>query len=242
MGNRKFFAIIFLLLTASCGREAFEPSTFKYPDSKFWAHGVNTVKLINEKAPLFKGLEVDLNYSEWQDKIFMGHELWDTIRGFTFDMWLDSMPHPIDKCLWLDFKNLSRDNAPRVAHLLLESCRRYGIEERVMVEHTDMYALRTVKDSGLHVILWVDNPYFSGASDKDWKKRLESQIDYLHPDALSSDYHNFPRLPDAFPKQNIHIWDTPREYNDTNAAHSRMIANHPAVKVVLIDYPEPIDN
>ena len=108
-----------------------------------------------------------------------------------------------------------------------------------MVESQNDTALQTLKDSGLHVILWVDNPWWSGVTEEAWLARVNEQVRRLHPDALSGDYHNFPRLPDAFPDRNIHIWDTPRDLNDTNVAHSLVIARHPAVKVVLVDYPEP---
>ena len=112
---------------------------------------------------------------------------------------------------------------------------------RVMVESWDPLALQTVKDSGLRVILWVENNWWTGRSDKDWAETLRGQINALHPDALSGDYHMFPLLPNTFPDENIHIWDTPREYNDTNVAHSRLIARHPSVRVVLVDYPEPFE-
>ena len=79
-------AVLSLVGAASCRQDtetAAVPSDFEYPDSKFWAHCVSTVALGRERSPLFDGLEVDVNYSESQDKIFMGHELYDTIHGLT---------------------------------------------------------------------------------------------------------------------------------------------------------------
>ncbi len=248
MASRPLITLTFLLALAltGCHRDPAQGShsgnqAFPYPASKSWAHCVSTVELGRARAPLFDGMEVDMNYSDWQDRLFMGHNLCDTSWGLTFGMWLDSLPQPVTECLWLDIKNLTPDNASRVAHQVLAAARRHGIVDRVMVEHSHAEALRIVKDSGLHVILWVDNPWWSGSSEEEFRARTQAQIDSLHPDALSGDYHNFPRLPEAFPDQNIHIWDTPREYNDTNVAHSRTIMQHPAVKVVLVDYPLPVD-
>lgn len=226
------------LCLASCCRNDNLPP-YHYPESKYWAHCVSSVELGRQRAPLFDGLEVDMNYSAWQDQLFMGHELWDTIKGLTFDMWLDSLPQPVRNHLWLDLKNLSPDNASRVAHRILDAARRHGIQDRVMVEHRDAKALLALKDSGIHVILWVDNPYWSGSSEEDFLDYTKRQLKLIHPDAISGDYHNFPRLTEAFPEQNIHIWDTPREYNDTNVAHSQAIAATPSVRVVLVDYPAP---
>ena len=250
MKNNKLiqvFAVVAVgLFSVACHHDATQDkgdalTSFPYPESKYWAHGVNTVELGREKAPLFGGLEVDINYSAWQDQLFVGHDLEDTINGLTFDMWLDSLPQPVTNCLWLDTKSLAYDNASRTAHLILEAVRRHGIADRVMVENWDRYALHVVKDSGLHVILWVDNPWWSGISEEEFRIKTQQQIDFLHPDAISGDYHNFPRLSDSFPDQNIHIWDTPRNCNDTNVGHSRMIAGNASVRVVLVDYPFPPD-
>lgn len=231
------FTAFSIILIASCERN----EKFEYPTSKYWAHCVSNVDLGRKTAPLFEGLEVDMNYCEYQDKIFMGHDLRDTINGLTFEMWLDSLPQPITNRLWLDFKNLTTENATRVVEIILAATRRHGITDLIMVEQEDVEALQIVKDSGIHVILWVDNPYWSGHSEEEWEEATRQQIKMLHPDALSGDYHIFPLLPNTFPNENIHIWDTPRDYNDTNVAHSQMIASHPSVKVVLVDYPIPPD-
>ena len=231
---------IFILSVSGCTRQtdSYRPIV-QYPDSKIWAHGASGVWSGREAESRFEGMEVDLNYSEYQDLIFMGHELSDTIKGLAFDAWLDSLRHPDSNYYWLDMKNLSQENASRISHRICLAARRHRIMQRVMVESQDPIALQTVRDSGLRVIFWVENNWWTGRSDKDWAATLRQQINTLHPDALSGDYHMFPLLPDSFPNENIHIWDTPREYNDTNVAHSRLIAQHPSVRVVLVDYPEP---
>lgn len=234
MGNRLLIYTLLLLLLVSC-----RPAC-QYPDDKFWAHGATGVGLGRNAEELFGGrMEVDINYSDYRDSLFLGHDLCDTAKGLTLDAWLDSLRHPADNWYWLDLKNLTTANAPRVAHRLCCAARRHGILSRAMVESQNDTALRTLRDSGLHVILWVDNPWWSGVSEEQWLENTRRQVQRLHPDALSGDYHNYPRLPDAFPRENIHIWDTPRDDNDTNRAHSLMIAAHPAVKVVLVDYSNP---
>ncbi len=213
------FSILFLLLV-SC-----RPAC-QYPDDKFWAHGATGVGLGRNAEELFGGrMEVDINYSDYRDSLFLGHDLCDTAKGLTLDAWLDSLRHPADNWYWLDLKNLTPANAPRVAHRLCCAARRHGILSRAMVESQNDTALRTLRDSGLHVILWVDNPWWSGVSEEQWLENTRRQVQRLHPD--------------AFPRENIHIWDTPRDDNDTNCAHSLMIAAHPAVKVVLVDYSSP---
>ncbi|MBR3413046.1 MAG: hypothetical protein IKG81_10210 [Bacteroidales bacterium] len=234
--------LVVLSISGCTKRTNFYRPIGEYPDSKIWAHGVSWVWSGREAEAHFEGMEVDLNYSEYQDQLFMGHELYDTIRGLTFEAWLDSLYHPDSNYYWLDMKNLTPENASRISHHILLAARRHNIKQHVMVESEDLRALQIVKDSGLRVIFWVENNWWTGSSNKHWANKLRQQIDSLHPDALSGDYHMFPLLADSFPTENIHIWDTPREYNDSNVAHSRLIAQHPSVRVVLVDYPEPFDN
>ena len=236
MANKHILFLLSLSFSLSSLLSSCRPD-YPYPDDKFWAHGATGVWLGRNAENFFGGrMEVDINYSDYRDSLFLGHDLCDTLKGLTLDAWLDSLRHPADNWYWLDLKNLTTDNAPRVAHRLCCTARRHGTLRRFMVESQNDTALRTLKDSGLYVILWVDNPWWSGISEEAWLARVKEQVKSLQPDALSGDYHNYPRLPDAFPRHNIHIWDTPREYNDTNVAHSRMIAHHPSVKVVLVDY------
>jgi len=247
MANKRLSILLILTFLILCGctrpmvYSEKSTSTFQYPDTKMWAHGIWNYQSGRQAEEKFDGLETDLIYSEYQDRILIGHDLCDSVYGLTFDTWLDSLNHPDSNYYWLDMKNLTPENASRISHLICQVGRKHNILQRMMVESQDHQALKTVKDSGLHVILWVDNIWWSGRSEKEWFKNTCQQIEELHPDALSGDYHNYPRLPDAFPYQNIHIWDTPREYNDTNVAHSLMIAANPSVKVVLVDYPQPIE-
>ena len=233
---------LFVLFLSGCAKQADSIRLVaQYPNSKIWAHKANGVWLGRRAESRFKGMEVDLLYSEYQDQLFVGHELYDTLDGLTFEAWLDSLYHPSSNYYWLDMKNLTQGNASQISHHIRLAARRHNIMQHVMVESQDLRALQTVKDSGLRVIFWVEDSWWTGSSNKDWAKKLRQQIDTLHPDALSGKYYMFHLLTDSFPTENIHIWDTPREYNDSNVAHSRLIAQHPSVRVVLVDYPEPFE-
>ena len=239
--NRGAVLVLLALFCCSCKPESLEPIRFDYPDSKFWAHGVNTMEMIEERAPYFDGMEIDIVYSEWQEELYVGHELWDTVQALTLDMWLDALPEPDAHHLWLDLKNLTTDNAAEVASKIIDAMKRHGIEGKVMVESQEGDALRIVRGHGLPIMLWINSPYWTGQSEKKWIKKAKSKIRQLHPDAISSDHHAFPLFPETFPDEKFHIWDTPREYNDTNVEHSRKIADNHAVRIVLVDYPMPVD-
>ena len=47
----------------------------------------------------------------------------------------------------------------------------------------------------------------------------------------------FPLLCDTFPEQNIHFWDTPKDYTPENVEFTKKLCENESVKVVLVDYP-----
>lgn len=67
--------------------------------------------------------------------------------------------------------------------------------------------------------------------------KIRSQIEELHPDAISCEYTMFPLLCDTFPEQNIHFWDTPKDYTPENVEFTKKLCENESVKVVLVDYP-----
>ena len=89
-------------------------------------------------------------------------------------------------------------------------------------------------------MLWVDNLYYWNKKDTaSVIKKIRSQIDVLHPDAISCEYTMFPLLCDSFPEQNVHFWDTPKDYTHENVEFTKKLCENPSVKVVLVDYPTP---
>lgn len=232
--------LITLLLLCSCQKET-SNAPFPYPSSKAWAHGVNTLEEARQKSQVFEGLELDLYYSPDRDLLLVGHDPDDILDNLSFETWLEAIDQPSTHCYWLDIKNLQTQNAANIAQYVNRLADQHGLKNRIMIERWDVAALKIVKSYGLHVILWVDDLYISGQGEEEWRQTLQEDIDKLHPDALSADFLMFPLLPETFPDENIHLWDTPKAYNEENVAHTLMLMQHPSVKVVLVDYPEPVN-
>lgn len=210
---------------------------FAYPSSKIWAHKANDTADAQRKKELFAGLEVDLYYSEYQKTIFVGHDAWDTINGLSFETWLNALSSPEKTYYWLDIKNLTTHNANEIAKQLVTLAKKHAITSNLMVEHTDCDALQIVKNSGLAVILWVDNLYWWDKKDTmQWYKITKEKINALHPHAISCEYRMYPLLTKSFPAQNVHFWNTPIEDSLSNRALTHKMCLDTSVKVVLVDY------
>lgn len=239
MPSKHLFIFFFACLLCSCQEKMVE-NPFTYPESKTWAHRVNTMEEARIKSSVFEGLEIDLYYNPRTDQLLLGHDLQDTINGLNLDAWLEAVEEPAAHYYWLDMKNLNADNAARIADNINRVAEKWHITDHVMIEQWDVSALKIIKKHSLHVILWVDNLYESGHSEEKWRLTMQKDIDNLHPNAISGNYQMFHILTECFPEQNIHLWDTPKEYNETNVTHTRMLIQHPSIKVVLVDYPESV--
>lgn len=216
---------------------------YKYPDSKVWKHGVYSKYDAQKYEDVFDGLEVDVIYSPEKNDIYVGRVLADTTKRQTLDEWLSFLKNPSDMHYWIDFKNLSVDNAEAAMLVLNLLSNKYGIKSNVFVESKDLKALKIVKKNGFWTMLWVENiKYWSKKEREDTIslfKKIRSDIKKLEPDAISCEYSMFPFLCVSFPEQNIHFWDTPKKYTPENVEFTKKICSDASVKVVLVDYPTP---
>lgn len=227
--------IIFLSLLTNCNR-----TDFNYPQSKVWAHKVNDTATAREKSKKFAGLEIDAIYSNYQDKIFVGHNPGDTANNLQIDDWFNYVENPSQKCFWIDMKNLDGQNAKPISKILHDIMEKHNMTDNIFVESPDVNALKTIKHSGLRVILWTENPVWNKIDTATWIENTKGKIKELDPDAISNEAEMYELLTENFPDQNIHLWQTPAKYNDSNASRTRMMCNNKSVKVVLVDYDEPI--
>ena len=218
-------------------------NTFNYPTSKLWAHRANDTIVAQTKKQVFDGLEVDVMYSNEDNELYIGHDEWDGMYKLTLEEWFAALPEPEKTCYWIDMKNLDNNNAEVIGDKIIGITEKFNITDKVLVEHTDINALKILKSKGLKVILWVYNMYWNddNIDTTTWKKRIKDQIENLNPDALSCEYRMFPLLPESFPEENIHFWHTPAKLNDENAELTRKLCRNKSVKVVLVDYDEPIE-
>ena len=237
---------VFLFFLVSCSPNGVQ--TYQdYPDSKIWAHKANDTLIAQQKELLFDGLEVDVQYSAFQDEFFIGHELEDTNNGVTLARWFSSLKHVSEKWFWIDMKNLDESNALQIANKIIQLKQTFGISH-LMLESRDWKALKIVKETNIPVIFLVSDNfwYWKEFDTVGWYNLVRKKVNYLHPDALSCEYRMFPLLPDSFPEYPIHFWHTqvvdsvPIDYTPENVEFTRKLCNHKSVKVVLVDYGEPI--
>ena len=238
---KRILTLFFMLsiVFVSCDRK----KQYNYPESKIWKHGVYSKYDAQKLEDIFDGLEVDVIYSPEKNDIYVGRVVADTSKNLPLDEWLSALKEPENMCYWVDFKNLSKDNAKKVFKVMDQLVKKYNIKDKVFIESPDINALRIAKNKKYHTMLWVENLYYWENRDLEdtiyVMNQIRSQIKKLQPDAISCMYTMFPILCDSFPDQNIHFWDTPKKYNQENVEFTKKLCKEESVKVILVDYPTP---
>lgn len=237
--KRILIPLVIILSFVSCNKK------FDYPESKIWKHGVYSKYEAQELEGVFDGLEVDVIYSLEKDNIYVGRVEADTSKNLPLDEWFAMLKEPDKMCYWIDFKNLSADNAENAMTAFDKLVEKYNIEDKFFIESKDIKALKIAKEKDYHVLLWVENIYYwNNPTSKDTisvLNMIRSQIEDLQPNAISCEYRMYPLLCDSFPEQNIHFWDTPKDYTPENVEFTKKLCNEESVKVVLVDYDNPIN-
>ena len=237
------FTLIIITLF-SCGKTN-EKNGYNYPNSKVWKHRVNTTEELQQIENVFDGVEVDIIYSSAKNDIYVAHGYEDTINNLFLDEWLSVLEKPDKMHYWVDFKNLTSQNASKALEKLSSIVDKYDIRDKVFIESWNSNALRKAKNQDFHVMLWVDaisNHNHPTLEDTiSIINKIRSNIESLEPDAISCVYTMFPILCDTFPEQNIHFWDTPKAFTPKNVEFTKEICRNESVKVVLVDYPTPND-
>jgi heptose-I-phosphate ethanolaminephosphotransferase len=218
-------------------------NNFSFSPNKIWAHRVNSFKDIEEKHLIFEGLEVDLIYSTDINNFYIAHHDKDTFLGILLEDWIKHIPNPEKNWYWFDLKNLNKKNAEACALLLVKILNRYEVFHKTICESKDVKALAILKREGLAVSYWInsDVTFRKITGNYIWKKRIEKKIAFLKPNALSSFDWMYPLLATSFPDENILYWQSTLDHKTLESVElTRELCRIPNVKIVLVDYDEPV--
>lgn len=225
--------LIIVTITASCNNNN--------KNSKIWAHRVNDTTIAQQKEKKFAGLEIDLYYSSADNQLYVCHDLEDTILHLSIDQWFSAIESPNRHKYWLDTKNLNYNNADSIASIILKIKHKYHIFNNIYIESWDKYGLQKIKQYPIKTLLWVESLNWKDIDTTVWAENTRKAIDFVKPNAISCEYGMFPLLCDSFPDTDIHFWHTPAEESEKNFKLTREMCQRKNVKVVLVDYNEPID-
>ena len=208
---------------------------YDFPDNKQWAHQVNTVEDALAKIKTFDGIEIDVYYFVGDNEFHTGH---DAASDLTLDSMLSAIPRCSKYYYWIDFKNLSDENAFMSVRRMKELINKYNLQQRLIVENSTAYLLNYFKQDSIFTSYWVpsiSDVAFPVLAENDLQKKVADNLKEYRFDAISADYSMYPFLNKYFSEWNIHLWTNGlEEQGDMNAI--RKLEHHLNIKVILVDF------
>jgi heptose-I-phosphate ethanolaminephosphotransferase len=226
---------------------------------KIWAHRVNSIGALMEAKDLFQGVEFDVNYDS-KKKVFSIYHEPAPVTGLILEEYLEAIRDKPEMGLWMDLKNVSRDNLGDIVRRLEYLDRIYGIRERLIVE-TDSGSifeeLSRLSETGFYRSYYLPTAEITRALelDSDINLRLlageiRTNLDLVNPDAISFDRRLMPFVQNYlinnanYRDLEMLVWDTgllstlPQMGNPVFLSNIHGISG---LKVLLVNFPSNFD-
>lgn len=208
-------------------------------DDKIWVHRVNSIEKLQEVNSTFSGVELDVVFNSTGEVFDVNHPPAESI-GLNLLEYLKSNTES-DLNFWLDFKNLSPENASQALKRLQFLCAELTISKKqFIVEATQPELLKLFAKNGFQTSYYLNWPGLYQLSEESLNETISQIKANIFPELsyISSSYHDFELLNQHFPDQEKLLWLTENETKFSSTIkehwHRMEIANHPKTKVLLV--------
>lgn len=245
--NKKKIVFILVLMVA-VAVYIFNPYKLEYAgyQSKVWAHRVNSLEKLNYTQKFYQGVELDLVFDSISNTFDVNHPPAKS-ANLNLDTYFSKINNK-DLKLWLDFKNLSENNAEKSAAILDLLTKKYSLKnENILVESTAMHNLQTFKNKGFKTSFYL--PQLVGLTDE---SKLVPTVDSIkqlliqYPTTgISSNVNAYEVLNKYFKNERKFLWHMYKPYSRhqiKNYRDFRKYVSDATVEAVLIKVALPVGN
>ena len=236
--RRLLWGLLILLLVAAALPCLYAwQQTGKYPD-RLWLHRANSLEKWQEFAALYPNAEIDITVREGA-VLDVTHDE-PVSFGLSADRYIQALAHN-DRRLWLDIKNLTPPNAPRIIERLDSMLALAQADRRrLIIESDNAEALGMFKQRGYNTSYYVryDNPsQLTPAELAAALSQLRKVADSGQVSALSFPIHWYATLHEQLHRPDIDLltWDHhTRQWTFLLLPWKRALLNDPQLKVILL--------
>lgn len=204
---------------------------------KIWAHRVNSKEKLNSALNFYSGVELDLVYNSEKNIFDVNHPPAKSIN-LTFEEYLSEINKDKSSGIWLDIKNLNKDNSRLIFNRLTEVFDTFNYNiENVLVETRYPEALPLFTENG-----FITSYYLPSGLRNKKLINLTSEIQRINeilikqPNiGISSNYKDYQILQEYFPNKDKYLWMT-SSITERWFQETRSILKDKKVKVVLVNY------
>lgn len=243
--NKKKIIFIIALITA-VAVYIFNPYKLEYIDyqSKVWAHRVNSLEKLNYTQKLYQGIELDLVFDSISNTFDVNHPPTKSVN-LDLDKYFSNINNKEVK-LWLDFKNLSEDNAEKSSEILDQLTKKHSLKsENILVESTEINCLQNFEIKGFKTSFYL--PQLVGLADESkFVPTIDSikQLLVKYPTSgISCNVNAYDVIKEYFKEEKKYLWHIYKPYSRhqvKNYQDFRKYVSDSTVEAVLIQVALPV--
>lgn len=205
--------------------------------NKIWAHRVNSKEKLNSALLFYNGVELDLEYFENKNVLDVNHPPKKSIN-LNFENYFSEINTDQEPYLWLDLKNLNKENAGLILNRLLEVLgkRNYPLN-KVLIETRYPEALPIFTEKGFLTSYYLPSGlYYKSNNEKELAiKKIKEHLSKQPKIGISSNYYDYQIMKDNFPERDKYLWMI-NSVKERWFTKSRTVLKDEKVKVVLVRY------
>lgn len=177
---------------------------------KVWVHRVDAIPRLKEVLHNYNGVEVDVVFHENGNYFDVGHPPVISI-GLTLQEFISiAIANKSNVKFWIDFKNLTKENAKQSALKLDSIVRNLQYQTSAFIVESHNVKHLSIFDSlNFKISYYLNWPGIS-TKDKATQKQLLKEIaindSLYHPDYFSSPYNDYALIRNHFPNKNFLTW------------------------------------
>lgn len=235
IGKKSKFLIVILLLIGYYYYPYNIEATGYY--NKVWAHRVNSIEKLNAALNYFEGIELDLVYHSKNDILDVNHPPTKSI-GLHFEDYLNAIEENHFPYIWLDIKNLNKNNAKNILRklLVLFNSKNYPLD-KVLIESKRANQLLQFEKEGFKTSFYLPSKLYK--KDSLGLKKIILEIKNVIKEqpniAISTDFRDYDILKETFPNHTKYIWAIVKPLH-FNHFKIREILKDESVNIVLLKY------
>jgi len=205
--------------------------------NKIWAHRANSIEKLRSALDYYKGVELDLVYHEQENFLDVNHPPVESVH-LEFENYIAALDNQKYPFLWLDIKNLRKENAKsifaKLEHIFTKA--NYPLQN-ILIETRHPEALPIFTNAGYKTSYYL--PAFLAKRDtvllKNTIERIKKTLEEQPNIAISTSHKDYHIIKEHFPEHRKYVWVLVPVVN-IDFFTTREILKDETVKVVLVEY------
>lgn len=214
---------------------------------KIWAHRVNSIPKLEYTQKKYAGVELDILYDLKSNSFDVNHPPAESI-GLTLDNYFSNIKKTNNLGVWLDFKNLSNENAQQSLIKLKELIKKHNLNSKdIVVESQSPEFLADFKKEEIKTSYYLPT-FLNRLSEDELKQKLKEINTKItnHPTtAISTNIVDYSIIAKHFPNETKYLWNIDGVYNARifkNFFLNREVLKDPNVQILLVKVNRGIGN